>query len=466
MKFALLLIFALAARAEVIYKVLVNGHVVELPAERYIAGVLAGESSVFRNEEALKAMAVAARTYAARLRGRHAKEGFDFCDTTHCQRLDLNAIQQRVTQAAAATQGELLWFEGTPAFSVYSRNCGGRTDVWPDLTVPYLRVQADPYCRPAAWTWTATPRQLILALKASGLNVPEDLTNVHIMERTASGRAKTLALVGKTRSIPIAAGSFRFAVGRALGWNTLRSGQYEVQQLTFRGRGQGHGVGLCQEGADAMAGAGKSYREILAFYYPGTQVSRTGVGIKWTRLGGEGVSVWTARPQRDHHVLALAEQIRHDLGQQFSWQPSGDWEIRVYPDVETFRNATGEPGWVAARSSGLRIDMQPHAGLRHEMLHGMVESRAAPGLPVWFREGLVEWLDNPIATPVKAKEDDSGIRQRQDRERARRAYVEAKARVAALAERYGETTVLGWLAGGLPNEVKNSSASNATTNNR
>ena len=221
MNFALLLILT--------YKVSVGGHVVELPAERYVAGVLAGESSVFRNEEALNAMAVAARTYAARLRGRHAKEGFDFCSTTHCQRLDLDGINERVTKAAAATQGELLWFEGKPVFSVYSRNCGGRTEVWPDLTVPYLRVRRDPYCRPAAWTWSATPLQLILALKASGLSVPDDLVDVSILERTASGRAKTLALIGKNRSVPIAAGSFRFAIGRALGWNTLRSEQYEVR---------------------------------------------------------------------------------------------------------------------------------------------------------------------------------------------------------------------------------------------
>jgi stage II sporulation protein D len=307
---------------------------------------------------------------------------------------------------------------------------------------------------------------LILALKASGLSVPEDLADVSVLERTAAGRAKTLALVGKTRSVTIAAGSFRFAVGRALGWNTLRSEQYEVNHLHFRGTGQGHGVGLCQNGADAMAGAGKSYREILAFYYPGTEVSRTGVGVKWTRLGGEGVNLWTARPQRDRNVLTRAEQIRRELAQQFVWQPAGDWEIRVYPDVDTFRNATGEPGWVAARSNGLRIDMQAHAGLRHEMLHGMVESRAAPGLPLWFREGLVEWLDKPAAAPSKTQQDDAGIRQRQDRQRAEHAYASAKARVAALVNRYGETAVLGWLARGLPDEVKNSSASNPATNSR
>jgi stage II sporulation protein D len=127
MTFALLLMLT--------YKVSLGGHVVELPAERYVAGVLAGESRVFRSEEVLKAMAVAARTYASRIRGRHTKEGFDFCATTHCQRLDLDAIDERATKAAAATDGELMWFEGKPAFSVYSRDCRGRREdahsVWP-----------------------------------------------------------------------------------------------------------------------------------------------------------------------------------------------------------------------------------------------------------------------------------------------------------------------------------------------
>ena len=81
-------------------------------------------------------------------------------------------------------------------------------------------------------------------------------------------------------------------------------------------------------------------------------------------------------------------------------------KIRVYPDVETFRNATGEPGWVAARTSGRRIQLQPAAVLRergaldstihHELLHVFVEAQAAGGLPVWFREGLVGYLEHPV----------------------------------------------------------------------
>jgi stage II sporulation protein D len=89
--------------------------VIEIPAEQYVAGVLAGECSTFQSDEALKAMAVAARTYAARLRGRHASEGFDFCATTHCQRFESRNVPARLTRAVAATEGELLWYDGEPA---------------------------------------------------------------------------------------------------------------------------------------------------------------------------------------------------------------------------------------------------------------------------------------------------------------------------------------------------------------
>src|SRR5262249_24959278 len=111
-------------------------------------------------------------------------------------------------------------------------------------------------------------------------------------------------------------------------------------------------------------------------------------------------------------------------------------------------------------------DMQPQASLRHEMLHGMVESRAALGLPLWFREGMVAWLDRPSESAPEESRDEIGIQQRQDRYRAQRAYGAAKARVARLVARYGEAAVLTWLERGLPEEVKNSSASNAPTNNK
>ena len=100
-------------------KVRVKSAIVDMAMEEYVAAVLAGECSTFRSDEGIKAMAVAARSYALNLRGRHAAEGYDLCATTHCQRLDLDAVTPRLASLAAQTSGELLWFEGKPAFACY-----------------------------------------------------------------------------------------------------------------------------------------------------------------------------------------------------------------------------------------------------------------------------------------------------------------------------------------------------------
>src|ERR1019366_10755748 len=104
------------------------GATVEMPLERYVAEVLAGESSTFQSEEALKAMAIAARTYAVHFRGRHAAEGYDLCATTHCQRLQAEGVTARLEAIAEQTAGTMLWFEGMPALACYSRDCGGTTE--------------------------------------------------------------------------------------------------------------------------------------------------------------------------------------------------------------------------------------------------------------------------------------------------------------------------------------------------
>src|ERR1051326_2321550 len=85
------------------------------PLEDYVAAVLAGEAGTFKSDESLKAMAVAIRTFAVRFDGRHAGEGFDFCDTTHCQDFRISAVTDRLRSAVESTEGEILWFNGKPA---------------------------------------------------------------------------------------------------------------------------------------------------------------------------------------------------------------------------------------------------------------------------------------------------------------------------------------------------------------
>ena len=451
-------------------KVRVKSATIEMALEQYVAAVLAGECSTFRSDEGIKAMAVAARSYALNLRGRHAAEGYDLCATTHCQRLEPDAVTPRLASLAAQTAGELLWFEGKPAFACYSRSCGGTTEdaraVWPDLRAPFLRSHADPYCaRQGAgeWHWSARAAEIAAALAKSHLRAPAQIQSIAIAQRTGSGRARVLTLAGAGEPVRVSASSFRFAIGRALGFNTVRSDLWSVAregaQLRFVGTGDGHGVGMCQLGADQMGVEGHGYREILAFYYPGAALGLTARGLAWRRIGGETVALMTTQPERDATVLAAAERQVKEIADRYGWTAPAPIEIRVYPDVETFRNATGEPGWVAARTSGQRIHLQPAAVLRargaldstihHELLHVFVEARAAAGIPVWFREGLVGYLEGAARTAsIDAPESD--LRQREDATRARRAYAAAARKVADLVRQYGAPAVMGWLKTGLP----------------
>ncbi|MBV9182675.1 MAG: SpoIID/LytB domain-containing protein, partial [Acidobacteria bacterium] len=144
-----------------------------MPLERYVVAVLQGESATFRSAEALKAMAVAARTYAVHFGSRHSLEGFDFCDTTHCQDLRLGNTSPTAQAAAAATEGELLWFEGRPAATYYHQHCGGETEdasaLEPNLHVPYLRPHHDDYCirTPHEWDVEISKSDLSRALGRS-----------------------------------------------------------------------------------------------------------------------------------------------------------------------------------------------------------------------------------------------------------------------------------------------------------
>lgn len=451
--------------------------VIELGLDRYVEAVVAGESGVFRSEEALKAMAVAARTYAVRMRGRHVKDGFDFCDTTHCQRLELGEAGERVRSAVEQTAGEMLWYRGRVAFTPYTRDCGGRSEaaaaIWPDLGAPYLKIHEDPNCRragSAAWHWSGDAPRILRALKDSGLRAPEGLNRVVILDRTASGRAATLDLMGVGGSVRISADSFRFAIGRELGWNTVRSDQYQVRasngRMVFDGEGSGHGVGLCQMGAERMGEDGRTYREILEFYYPATVVGVTARGFLWQRLSGDSMVLMATRDE-DRAVLGLAERIERGLVERTRWAPQR-MELRVYPDVDSFRNATGEPGWVAAHTEGRTIHLQPapvlrargtlERMLRHEIAHVLMEAQGGSP-PLWFEEGLAAFLESGAGAGKARVPAEGDLRQTSDAARARRAYAEAQAEVGELVARYGEAAVFDWARRGLPAEVAKASAS-------
>jgi len=451
--------------------------IASMPVEDYVADVLQGETAGNMPAEALKAMAVAIRSYTTRFRERHKEEGFDFCDTTHCQYLRLEP-QPAVLAAVKQTAGELLWDRGTPLAAYYHKDCGGRTEdaaaVWQDQASPALVSHEDSYCVRVgeAWRSEISRSDLDRVIGAVGMKVPPGWNRIVVAERTPSGRARILRFgVGDAGSgAAVSASTLRFAVGRTLGWGTLKSDWYDVSMqgdhLIFTGRGVGHGVGMCQTGAAEMARQGKNYHEILAFFYPGAASGLSAKGIPWSVVPTESFEL---RVVNAGDKVAARTAARAAL--EWATQRSGLTLhslplIEVYPTVAMFRDATGEPGWVAASTRHQHMRVQPpsvlrdkfESVLRHEFLHMLVEDNAQANMPLWFREGLVVYLggDPPPAQDVtmSGREIDQAISSRHSEDGMRDAYAQAAAMVRDLDQRNGRSQLLGWLRGGLPDDIR------------
>ena len=122
-----------------------SGRVVTLPLETYVARVLAAEGEPRAADAAQQALAIAIRTFAMANAARHRRDGFDLCDTTHCQVLRAATAASR--RAAMATAGRILTWNGRPAEVFYSASCGGYSEsaeeVWPGANLPYLQAVPD-----------------------------------------------------------------------------------------------------------------------------------------------------------------------------------------------------------------------------------------------------------------------------------------------------------------------------------
>lgn len=451
--------------------------VATVPLEDYVSAALAGESGTFTHPESLKAMAIAIRTYAARFKPRHQPEGFDFCDSTHCQALNLGGVSSQIRSAVEATRGQLLWFHGSVAATFYHQNCGGNLasgkEAWPEIVAPYLRQHADPYCQRASllpWKAQLNRRELEKALQEAGLKVPQGWNKLEIATRTPSGRAQRLVFRNQGgRTEFVSASSLRFAIGRHFGWNQVRSDLYDLEAtedtVVFAGRGAGHGVGLCQAGAEQMAKEGMPFRQILEFYYPGTTIALTATGLQWEKLQSEHFELLTAghEPQQEE-VLPLAENVLASAEAELGWKLDSKTQLKFFPTLDFYRNSTGQPGWIAAFTRGATINLQPLATLRsksllestlrHELSHRLIESRAYPGAPLWFREGLVLYLADPKQNmpPVVMTEKaiEAGLQHPSDRQSLEKSYAAARTKVAQMIHQNGRGTVLEWLTHGLP----------------
>ena len=447
-----------------------------LPSEAYVLAALNGEAAPDEPMASLKAMAISMRTFALENANRHRAQGFGLCDSTHCQALRLGKPRPEVERAVQETAGETLWSGNQRAHIYYTQHCGGKSEsaaaIWPDEQASYLAGnRADPYClrrSPAEWHAAIPLAKLSDIFRAQGWHTPSPIADIRVTRRSAEGRAELLEVTGRGAPAQLSASSFRFAVDRKLGWNQVRSDWYTANvsgvAVEIRGKGYGHGAGLCQAGAYEMATEGKTEAEILNFYFPGAVAGITPTDKGWQKIPASGWTLLTTEPNGT--LLAEGNAAWTKAQSLFSGLPGGKAPtVQELPTVELFRQTTGEPGWTLASTRGNTVFLQPAAvrqkngGTRpillHEFLHVLVEQQAGSNAPLWLREGLVEILagpqkENSNLMDLRVSEVETALAHPSDAAVSRRAHQVAAHMTARLCARYGMPAVRNFLRYGVP----------------
>ncbi len=251
--------------------------------EEYLYGILPKEVPFDWPLEALKTQALISRTYALKNLGRHQEEGADFCNKVHCQVYGgKSAENENTNKAVDKTKDEVVSYHGDLIFSVFFSNCGGSTEkslnVWAGVSpLPYLRSVHCGYCKNGNsyhWKKAFSQEQIISVLRNMGYEVIAPIRSISVAGQGNSGRAKFLNIKHGNGNVTVRASHLRLGVGGDLLRSTLIQ---KIQKLkdgfVLVGKGWGHGVGLCQDGARGLARKGKNYKQITQFYYPGTKVT-------------------------------------------------------------------------------------------------------------------------------------------------------------------------------------------------
>ena len=445
-----------------------SGAVANIPLELYVARVLAGEGEPNAADAAQQALAVAIRTYAIVNAGRHRREGFDLCDTTHCQ--VLRAANESSRRAALATAGRVLMLDGRPVEIFYSASCGGRSesaaDVWPGGgQFSYLKsVPDDVHEDEVPWVLDLTLEEIRQALVRVGFG-GERLRDIEIDGRTSSGRVARLRLRG-LRPDSIAGDPFRKAIGARDIRSTAFSMERHGDTVHFTGVGYGHGVGLCVIGAGKRARRGENVDAILAQYYPGlTVTSLDGRPVAAPAPATVVSSIEPPRPVVTTQSQAIVVRVpkgsaarasdlelialrAHDSLSKVLGTSVAPVTIELHDTIDSFRYETGRPWWVSAAVTGTTVDLAPEPllvqreGVEMTVRTAMAEllvSSALADRPAWTRVGAARYFahktpppppSKPITCPADAelRMAVSATAQREAEQRAERCFAYALAR--------------------------------------
>lgn len=262
--------------------------IADLPLETYLAGVLPSEMPARWPIEALKAQAVAARSFAVASLAEHKSRTYDVDSTVFDQvyrfletTSESEARQSRVARALLQTKGRVLYDEqGHIVKALYHADCGGETEtpdhVWHSKAgADVYKMQPCPVSQHAHWK-LVLPKSYVSRTLARKLGFSQKsvLKTVLIASRTPSDRADQIEVWFEGRTArTVSAQEFR----KIFGFSKVRSANFHMRwlgaELHISGIGLGHGVGLCQQGAKGLALKGKGYLAILRYYYPGASVA-------------------------------------------------------------------------------------------------------------------------------------------------------------------------------------------------
>jgi len=239
--------------------------------ERYISGVVMAEGGPGKNLEYFKTQAIIARTYMYKYFDKHLADRYNVCDNTHCQAFNGLSSDSLLNIAALETRGlVILNKDSTLIISAFHSNCGGETSSSDDVWLSgqsYLKSVVDPYClgsRNATWQKSFALSEWVNYIRKSGYNGRVDDPSVFNFSQVR-------------RQAYYKTGSFSIPLSKIRSDLNLRSAFFSVyskgDSILLNGKGYGHGVGLCQEGAMTMATKGFKYSEIINFYYTGVYIS-------------------------------------------------------------------------------------------------------------------------------------------------------------------------------------------------
>lgn len=277
---SMILIFSLGCSPKItritqsapIIRVRHHGKIINVNLEKYVAAVLAGEVHESWPMEALKAQAIAARTFALlRMRERETREFHT--ESSVLDQVFKHHESDKLTQAARETQGLVVTYKGQLAETSFHSTCGGHTtdakSVW-GRAYDYLTSVPCPYCtRSPSYRWKQS-----IPLREAEEKLKQKISSITIAKKGSDGRVLKIALGGSAPK-ELGGQELRIAMGPMRIKSTMITElSLNKEAITIAGQGFGHGVGMCQYGALGMARAGKNARAILYHYYPGTTLAK------------------------------------------------------------------------------------------------------------------------------------------------------------------------------------------------